>query len=263
MPARYHIHAVDDELTNIIFLEKLLKSDGFKVSMSRSGTECLEYIRENKPDLILLDVMMPEMSGYEACSIIRQDPKLKDIPVIFITALDERDAITKAYKSGATDYVVKPVRIDELREKIRSVLYTQNLIKDKARLLQINGEAVVMVRHIMESLVVVKRMDKLKDKVKQSNDTVCDLLQQAKLSLANNDIALAESAIDNSLGMLQFSDQAGEHLSAFIEALEMIMELMEGMHPSDSGETSLNKGDYDKIDELILRLSHLLNDSYN
>ncbi|THB70225.1 MAG: response regulator [Gammaproteobacteria bacterium] len=259
MVARYHIHVVDDELTNIIFMEKMLKSDGFKVSVSRSGTECLENIRESVPDLILLDVMMPEMSGYETCCLMRQNPGLCRIPVIFVTALDDREAITKAYKSGATDYVVKPVRLEELREKIRAVLHNQNLIKDKERLLQINAEAVIMVRHILESLSVVKRIDALKSKVQQNNDTVCDLLQHAKLALANDDGVGAESAINQSLNMLEFTDETGGHLSAFAEALELISELMESLHPSESFDPSLKKSDYDKIDELISRLSKLLN----
>ncbi len=259
MATRYHIHVVDDELTNIIFLEKMLKSDGFKVSVSRSGTECLENIRGSIPDLILLDVMMPEMSGYETCSLIRQDPSLSNIPVIFVTALDDRDAITKAYKSGGTDYVVKPVRLDELREKIRTILHTQNLMKDKERLLQINGDVVVMVRHILESLAVVKRIETLKTTVQHNSDTVCDLLQQAKLALANKDCVGAESAIDQSFNMLQFSGEAGYQLSAFAEALELVGGLMEGMHPSDNGDATLRKSDYDKIDELISRLSKLLN----
>lgn len=259
MAARYHIHAVDDELANIVFMEKMLKSDGFKVSVSRSGTECLESIRESVPDLILMDVMMPEMSGYEACSLIRQDPVLKNIPVIFVTALDDREAITKAYKSGGTDYVVKPVRLDEIREKIRTVLHTQNLVRDKEKLLQINAEAVIMVRHILESLSVVKRIDTLKSSVKSSSDTVCDLLQQAKLAIANQDCNAAEFAIEQSLNMLQFTEETGCHLSAFAEALELVSDLMEGLHPSDSDDSSLKKSDYDRIDELISRLSKLLN----
>lgn len=261
MAARYHIHVVDDELVNIVFMEKMLKADGFKVSVSRSGTECLDSIRVSIPDLILLDVMMPEMSGYEVCSLIRQDPTLKNIPVIFVTALDDRDAITKAYKSGATDYVAKPVRLDELREKIRTVLHTQNLVKDKEKLLQINAEAVIMVRHILDSLAVVKRVDALKSSVKSSSDTVCDLLQQAKLALANQDCSGAEYAIEQSLNLLQFTGETGGQLSAFAEALELISELMEGLHPSDSSDSALKKSDYDKIDEVISRLSKSLNGS--
>ncbi len=254
MLTRYHIHIVDDELTNIILLEKMLKNDGFKVSISRSGIECLEQIQEVRPDIILLDVMMPEMSGFETCKHIRKNPDLGDIPVIFVTALDDRDAITKAYKSGATDYVVKPVRLDELREKIRSVLHMQNLVKDKSRLLKINSEAVVLVRHIMQSLSMVKRVDNLKDVVERNNDTVCDLLQQAKLALANNDASGVEASIEQSLGLLQFTDKTGAQLSAFAEALEMITDLMEGVSMAGADEIAVTKADHEKIDELISRL---------
>lgn len=254
MLTRYHIHIVDDELTNIILLEKMLKIDGFKVSISRSGIECLEQVQEVRPDIILLDVMMPEMSGFETCKQIRQKPDLADVPVIFVTALDDRDAITKAYKSGATDYVVKPVRLDELREKIRTVLHMQNLVKDKSRLLKINGEAVVLVRHIMQSLSMVKRVDNLKDVVESNNDTVCDLLQQAKLALANNDSDGAEASIEQSLALLQFTDKTGAELSTFVEALEMITNLMDGISLAGAEEIAMKKADHEKIDELVARL---------
>ncbi len=254
MLTRYHIHIVDDELTNIILLEKMLKNDGFKVSISRSGIECLEQVQEVRPDIILLDVMMPEMSGFETCKHIRKNPELADVPVIFVTALDDRDAITKAYKSGATDYVVKPVRLDELREKIRTVLQMQNLVKDKSRLLKISSEAIVLVRYIMQSLSMVKKADNLKDAVERNNDTVCDLLQQAKLALANNDSTGVEASIEQSLGLLQFTDKTGAHLSAFAEALEMITSLMEGISLAGADEIAVKKADHEKIDELIARL---------
>jgi sigma-B regulation protein RsbU (phosphoserine phosphatase) len=107
--AKQKILIVDDERLNITVLNDLLKSD-YKIMAAISGKQALKAAQsENPPDLILLDIMMPEMDGYEVCSILKANEKTKDIPVIFVTAMGQTSDETKGLEVGAVDYLTKPI----------------------------------------------------------------------------------------------------------------------------------------------------------
>ena len=113
---------VDDEERNIRLLKAMLLSEEYQLIGVMSGQEALKSLDEINPDIILLDVMMPEIDGFEVCSIIKQDEKTRAIPVIIVTALDEKEHRTKAMESGADDFISKPVDRTELRIRIKSLL---------------------------------------------------------------------------------------------------------------------------------------------
>jgi len=103
---------VDDESINIKVIGEILKFD-YEVSFATNGPEALEIATSNDPpDLILLDIMMPEMDGYEVCKVLREDQQSKDIPVIFVTADTDDETLKEAFESGGTDYVRKPVVLE-------------------------------------------------------------------------------------------------------------------------------------------------------
>lgn len=107
---RQTILVVDDMPTNIDILAGLL-SDKYKVKAARSGSKALDIVRSAKPpDLILLDVVMPEMNGYEVCEALKADPDTAQIPVIFVTSLNDEEDEEKGLKMGAVDYITKPFR---------------------------------------------------------------------------------------------------------------------------------------------------------
>ena len=107
--ANQKILIVDDERLNITVLNDLLKSD-YKIMAAISGKQALKAAQsENPPDLILLDIMMPEMDGYEVCSILKANEKTKDIPVMFVTAMGQTSDETKGLEVGAVDYLTKPI----------------------------------------------------------------------------------------------------------------------------------------------------------
>ena len=112
---------VDDETRNRDLLEAILRPDGFDLATAANGQEALEKTLELKPDLILLDVMMPDITGYEVCETIRQDPELAEIPVIMVTALDDRDSRLKGIEAGADDFLTKPVDSLELKARVKTV----------------------------------------------------------------------------------------------------------------------------------------------
>ncbi|MFZ5516249.1 MAG: response regulator [Candidatus Zhuqueibacterota bacterium] len=109
---------VDDTPTNLQVLGSLLKRNGYKVVLSKSGKEAIEFVRKKKIDLILLDIMMPEMSGFEVCEQLKSDESTRDIPVLFITALTDSNSKLKAFEAGGMDYVTKPFLPEEVLARV-------------------------------------------------------------------------------------------------------------------------------------------------
>jgi signal transduction histidine kinase len=117
-----NILIVDDVPDNLKVLSGILKDNGYKIRPVLNGQLALEVAENEKPDLILLDIMMPEMDGYEVCRRLKENPKLKDIPVIFISALNETRDIVIAFKSGGVDYITKPFQADEVLARVNTHL---------------------------------------------------------------------------------------------------------------------------------------------
>jgi putative two-component system response regulator len=117
---------VDDEEANLRLLTQWLIPLGYDIELAANGDEAVRKVRESRPDLIILDIMMPVMDGYEACRIIKEDPDTKSIPVIMVTALHERDSRLKGLSAAANDFLSKPVDQAEL------IIRVKNLLKIKA-----------------------------------------------------------------------------------------------------------------------------------
>jgi two-component system, OmpR family, alkaline phosphatase synthesis response regulator PhoP len=112
----------DDEENIVISLEFLMKREGFEVSIAQDGEQAVEKIRAEKPDLVLLDVMMPKKSGFEVCQEIRSDPSLNAVRILMLTAKGRETEVAKGLALGADSYVTKPFSTKELVERIRSML---------------------------------------------------------------------------------------------------------------------------------------------
>ncbi len=129
MRKKITILVVDDTETNIDILLNLL-GDDYDLTVALSGESALEIANTESLDLILLDIMMPQMDGYEVCEILKANDKTKDIPVIFITAKTDEDSIEKAYEVGGIDYVTKPFKPRELTARVKTQLNLKFLIED-------------------------------------------------------------------------------------------------------------------------------------
>ena len=121
-PVRYNILIVDDIPTNLKILGGILKGDGYKVRPVPNGLLALQAAEKERPDLILLDIMMPEMDGYEVCRKLKENPELVDVPVIFISALNDTQDIVKAFTSGGVDYITKPFQAEEVKARVATHL---------------------------------------------------------------------------------------------------------------------------------------------
>lgn len=113
---------VDDTFANLQLLANMLKGEGYKVRPASSGVMALQAVAKKPPDLILLDIKMPDMDGYEVCTALKNNPQTKDIPVLFISALSDVSDKIKAFNVGGLDYINKPFQFDEVKARVSTHL---------------------------------------------------------------------------------------------------------------------------------------------
>jgi DNA-binding response OmpR family regulator len=113
---------VDDEPNILLSLDFLMKKNGFQVFVARDGDEALNILKAETPDLIILDIMMPKVDGYEVCTFIRSEPSFADSKVIFLSAKSTEADIQKGYEVGADLYLTKPFSTKELLAKVKELI---------------------------------------------------------------------------------------------------------------------------------------------
>ena len=113
---------VDDSSTILMMEKFILRNEPFVLVTATNGEEAVQKSKTEQPDLILLDVIMPRMGGFEACRLIREDDQTKNIPIIMVTTRGEASNVENGWASGCTDYVTKPINTLELLAKVRSLL---------------------------------------------------------------------------------------------------------------------------------------------
>jgi len=138
---------VDDNEQNLELLHAYLDELGGEVRVARDGIEAIESVAKQVPDIILLDIMMPRMSGFQVCEKLKKDPATRDIPIIMVTALNEVGDVERAIDFGADDFLTKPVNKLELLTRVRSLLRVrqlkrqlQNAVSDIQKLRDHSGE---------------------------------------------------------------------------------------------------------------------------
>src|SRR5574344_2530880 len=133
----YKILIVDDVMSNVLLLRILLTKEQFQVCTASNGNQCIEQAHNEKPDLILLDVMMPDISGFETAKILKHDDETKDIPIIFLTALNSPADLVKGFQVGASDFLPKPFNKEEL---VIRVMHQISLVAAKRLIIKQNQE---------------------------------------------------------------------------------------------------------------------------
>lgn len=133
----YKILIVDDVVSNVLLLKILLTNEKFQVVTANCGNACIEQAKKEKPDLILLDVMMPDISGFDTAVILKKDPETQDIPIIFLTALNTPSDLVHGFQVGANDFLTKPFNKEEL---VMRVLQQISLVAAKRIIMKQNEE---------------------------------------------------------------------------------------------------------------------------
>jgi len=140
---------VDDDQDILEFLGYNLKKEGFDVNTASNGKEAIEIAKKVKPDLIILDVMMPEMDGMETCHQMRNMPTLKDTLIIFLTARGEDYSQIAGFDAGADDYITKPVKPRVLVSKVRAILRRKGSTQEDTVDFEANGVSIDRERYLM------------------------------------------------------------------------------------------------------------------
>jgi len=155
MSKRFRILAVDDESINLQLITGHLKSE-YEILTSPNGYDAIEQLDKHDIDLILLDVMMPGMNGFEVCSAIKADERFADIPVIFLTALDSMDSQLQGFEQGGIDYLTKPINFALLKLLVRNHITLKernDLVKEQRDLLTQKNE------QLEAALAQIKRLE--------------------------------------------------------------------------------------------------------
>ncbi|MFA6192582.1 MAG: HD domain-containing phosphohydrolase [Sulfurimonas sp.] len=151
----------DDELMNRKVASKILEKEGFSVIEAQNGKEAIEVLKHKKIDLILMDLMMPVMDGYEATKIIKENDEFSTIPLIIISALSDKEAITKGLELGADEYLTKPFDIVEFRLRVKNAVKIgiyQNMLKEHKSLLEFQVKE--KTKELQNALIEVQKSEK-------------------------------------------------------------------------------------------------------
>lgn len=153
LPETASILIVDDNPRNLQLMSSLLKEHGYKLFVTNSGENALVFLEQTIPDLILLDIMMPGMSGFEVCRRIKGNSRLKSVPVIFLTAKNEVEDVVEGFEAGAVDYVTKPFNSREVLVRISTHLQLQQAsrkLAEQNRELEVLNDSMQVSRAIIE-----------------------------------------------------------------------------------------------------------------
>jgi two-component system sensor histidine kinase/response regulator len=139
IPSKFTILMVDDNPKNLQLLGSTLRNEGYMLEFATNGNMALSWLNKRTFDLILLDIMMPEISGFDVCEQIRAKEDLNDLPIIFLTAKTDKESIIKGFNLGAQDYITKPFDTAELLARVRTHLelrYSREQLKNMNQILE-------------------------------------------------------------------------------------------------------------------------------
>ncbi len=203
MKGKETILVVDDEELNLKLMEAFLSPQGYQIISARNGKEALRIVKTSPPDLVLLDILMPEMDGLEVCKRIKSNPRTAVIPVIMVTALGEHRDVLKGIEAGADDFLTKPVDKEELMLRVRNALRTKNLYDQ-----------------LQENFLKLKELEKMRDTL---------------IHMIVHDMKSPLVSISGYLQLLQFKEKKGEKEEYYLklsqalvsQILEMVSSLLD------------------------------------
>jgi len=157
---------VDDNSKNLQVLGNILKVKNWKIGVAVNGRLALQMAENINPDLILLDIMMPDLNGYQVCKKIKASPATKDIPIIFLTAKTETDDFVRGFRLGACDYITKPFNSFELLARVTTQIELRKARKAKSKLEIERIEALAQMRELSSLLPICKNCLQKRDEAK-------------------------------------------------------------------------------------------------
>jgi len=179
MEKKYELLIVDDVSENIKVAISILKNDNYNFSYALNGKEAIEVLKTKRFDLILLDVMMPEIDGFALCKIIKNSPSIKDTPIIFLTAKIDIASIAEGFNIGGVDYITKPFHPVELKSRIANHL---DLYQYKKDLKRANKKLKIQMQdNVVNTLLFEKNLDpRLLEIVNNNRKVLEQILKEAQ-----------------------------------------------------------------------------------
>ena len=243
LPNGATILVVDDNPVNLKLLNHTLSSAGYKVKIEVNGLNVIPQVKTSIPDLIVLDIMLPDLSGFEICKQLQADPLTRSIPIIFITALADTVDKVKGLSLGAVDYITKPFQKEELLARVRTHLHLKRLIKS----LEIQNQELRQLTQQNEDLEhrVAERTAELKQALKKEKEL--NQLKSRFITIASHEFRTPLAIIASSSGILQkFSDRLNEerkqeHLQTIQHTIKHITQILDDV-------LMINRAEADKIE---------------
>lgn len=203
---------VDDTPANIRVLGDILEREGFELRVTTSGKEALNLCRYNPPDLVLLDVMMPELDGFTVCRKLQQDPQTRKIPVIFISALESQQDKIQGFQAGGVDYVTKPFQAEEVLARVRTHL---KLVKAEA-----------LSREVEERKAAQEQLEKA---LEQKNVLIRELYHRTRntIQLVRSLMALKAGEMPENVGAQDLVTAMEQRIDAISLVHQMLYESMD------------------------------------
>jgi two-component system sensor histidine kinase/response regulator len=205
MPAR--VLVVDDQVTNIQIVGSILGNLDFEIIPASDGATALKRLALRKPDLILLDLLMPDMDGCEVCYQVKQNREWRDIPVIFLSAADDKDLIVRALEAGGVDYITKPFNHAELISRVRTQLALKNARDRLKQLAEDKDELLGILAHDLKNHVGGMKMSAeiMRGQIEKLNDDRLNKLSENILRSSSQLLAFVKEFLANAAADYGFS----------------------------------------------------------
>lgn len=208
-----HILLVDDVPVNIEIIGTLLTNHGYFISVAENGLKALELVNNSRPDLILLDIMMPGMDGFEVCQRLKKNPATANIPIIFITALSDSENVVKGFELGGVDYVTKPFNAEEVIARVNTHLSLRHMWIDQQVMTHMVCHDLKMPLRAIESSIQEEDLtqEKTRDKILDVTHHALSFIQtiddlwRAEFGITSLSIFPLKEAVDEVLTILNDS----------------------------------------------------------